>query len=199
MIVASYYQSRQKRLFDICIALSILFFLWPVFVFISCLLYLENGGPIFFIQSRMGYKKKSFPLFKFRTMVKNAEAQKAKLKKKNEAPAPMFKMKHDPRYTRIGKVLSRTGLDELPQVLNILRGEMSLVGPRPLPLAEARALPKSWDFRYLVKPGIISEWAVDGSRYQSLQRWQQLEKITLEKGNIFYDLQLIIRTIFYLL
>lgn len=199
MTISSYYQSWQKRLFDISISVSTLLFLWPLFLLISCLISLENGGPVFFIQPRMGYKKKPFQLLKFRTMVKNAESQKGKLKKQNEAPAPMFKMKNDPRYTRLGKVLSRTGLDELPQFINILKGEMSLVGPRPLPLEEARALPKSWDFRYLVRPGILSEWAVDTSRYHSLQKWQELEKTTMEKGGVLYDLGLMVRTLVYLL
>ncbi len=146
----------------------------------------------------MGYGKKPFSLLKFRTMINGAEQKKAALLKKNEAPSPMFKLTNDPRYTKIGKFLSKSGLDELPQLLNVLRGDMSLVGPRPLPLNEARKLPKHWDFRYQVKPGITSEWAINNSRYNSLSSWKELELYTCREGKLQYDLQLIRRTLQYL-
>lgn len=110
----------------------------------------------------------------------------------------MFKIAHDPRHTRFGYLLSRSGLDELPQLINILKGEMSFIGPRPLPLYEAKKLPKSWDFRYSVKPGIVSEWAISPQRYQSLRTWKKLEEKTLQKGSLKEDLLLLFKTIQYL-
>lgn len=133
-------------------------------------------------------------MIKFRTMRHDAEKLKKGLLNKNEAPSPMFKMKNDPRFTKIGKILSTTGLDELPQLLHIIKGTMSLVGPRPLPVSEAKKLPSSWDFRYEVKPGLISEWALSGKRYASLNDWKMLEKETLKKDSLGYEVSLIYKT-----
>ncbi len=171
----------------------------PIFAVISLWIFLDDGGPIFFHQKRMGHQKKPFVLWKFRTMKHGADGTKKKLLAANEAPSPMFKIGNDPRYTRVGKFLSRVGFDELPQLWNILKGEMSLVGPRPLPIEEAQTLPKTWDFRYIVKPGIISEWAISPLRYQSLKKWSYLEKDTLRQGSWRYDLELFWRTIQYIL
>lgn len=132
-------------------------------------------------------------------MTVGAEKQKKTLLGQNEAPWPMFKMKDDPRFTLLGKFLSRSGLDELPQLINILRGEMSLVGPRPLPLAEAKKLDKEWEFRYQVKPGVISLWAIDPKRYFSLEKWRKLEENTLRDGSIAKDVLLLVATIACLL
>ena len=193
-----YYLSARKPWFDIFFALCVFVLSWPLWLLIGAAIFLESGRPIFFCQRRLGFHKHSFCLYKFRTMRDGAEQKRAALLKYNKAPAPMFKMDHDPRYTRVGAVLSRTGLDELPQFFNILKGEMSLVGPRPLPINEAKKLPASWDFRYAVKPGILSEWAVNEQRYQSLKMWQKLEKETLEHGSIFYDLILFVQAILYI-
>lgn len=163
------------------------------------LVLVTTGSPVLFWQERMGHKKKPFQMLKFRTMHPDAEKQKKKLEKHNEAPWPMFKMKHDPRFTRVGRYLSHLGLDELPQFFQILTGKMSFVGPRPLPLSEAMKLPKNWDFRYQVKPGILSEWALAPDRYKSLNRWRELELATLKNGSLKTDLQLILRSIFFML
>lgn len=143
----------------------------------------------------MGYQKKPFTLWKFRTMKNDAELIKKELLTKNEAPLPMFKIRHDPRHTKIGNFLSRIGVDELPQFFNILKGEMSVVGPRPLPIAEAQKLPTTWNFRYTARPGIFSEWAISTQRHNSLKKWQQLEKETLSQGNWKYDFKLFLRTV----
>ena len=107
-------------------------------------------------------------------MKNEADLHKKNLSKLNEAPFPMFKIAKDPRYVGIGRLLSRSGLDELPQLINILRGEMSFIGPRPLPLAEAAELSTAWNFRYRVRPGILSEWAVSEKRHTSLAHWRNL-------------------------
>lgn len=131
-------------------------------------------------------------------MKNGAEKQRNKLLKLNQAPWPMFKVYNDPRYTKIGKFLSMSGIDELPQLWNILKGEMSVVGPRPLPVGEAKLLGADWDFRYKVRPGIISEWAINPKRYQSLAKWKELEKETMKKAGLKWDAKLIWKTTQYL-
>lgn len=196
--VSPYYFSAKKRIFDVTTCLLILIFSWPILCVLSVIIFLDSGAPIFFAQKRTGRLKKTFVLFKLRTMKLHNSSSKKALYKKNQAPYPMFKMANDPRYTKIGKFLSRSGMDELPQIINILKGEMSWVGPRPLPVEEASLLPKEWNFRYRVKPGIISEWALHSERYQSLKKWRQLELKTLEKGSLKNDLQFMWRTFAYL-
>jgi lipopolysaccharide/colanic/teichoic acid biosynthesis glycosyltransferase len=197
-MTSEYYFSLQKRFLDVSFSLVLLCLLFPLFSVVAVFIFLESPGPIFFRQKRMGLNKKVFTLLKFRTMKHQTESDRNALERWNEAPWPMFKMRNDPRYTRVGRFLSRTGLDEFPQLVNILKNEMSIVGPRPLPLTEAKALPKHWDFRYQVKPGLISEWAVARNRYHSLATWKKLEESTLQQGSIAYDLSLMIRTIYYL-
>lgn len=186
--------SLSKRLIDVLLASILLVVLSPVFLIIMGMIYVVDGKPVLYFQRRAGRHKQPFTLIKFRTMVTGAEAFRAKLMSQNEAPAPMFKMKHDPRFTKLGKFLSITGLDELPQLLHVVQGTMSLVGPRPLPLLESEALPKSWDFRYTVKPGIVSEWALSGKKYASLADWKKLEKETIEKDSVGYEISILFRT-----
>ena len=132
-------------------------------------------------------------------MHKSAEKLRYLLNARNEAPFPMFKMKNDPRFVGIGKWLSQIGLDELPQLINVLIGDMSLIGPRPLPVAEASLLDQSWDFRYSVRPGIFSEWIVDKKRHLSLNEWQRIEKKSLSLASLWLDFSLIWRIIYKLL
>ena len=157
------------------------------------------GSPIFFTQLRSGKNKKPFAIYKFRTMHKSAEKLRYLLNTKNEAPFPMFKMENDPRFVGIGKWLSQIGFDELPQLVNVLTGDMSLIGPRPLPVAEADLLDQSWDFRYSVRPGIFSEWIVDKKRHVSLNEWQRIEKKSLSSASLWLDIFLIWRIICKLL
>lgn len=124
-------------------------------------------------------------------MYKNAHKDQKKYWSKNESPFPAFKLANDPRFVGIGKWLSKTGLDELPQLINILKGEMSLVGPRPLPISEAKKMTGSWDFRYTVKPGVVSEWAVSDKRHKSLRDWKNLETSTLKTGGLIKELRVI--------
>ena len=130
-------------------------------------------------------------------MQKNASLMKHKYEALNEAPLPMFKIHDDPRFVGIGRFLSRSGLDELPQLWNIFKGEMSFVGPRPLPVHEAEALPKEWrDFREQVQPGIFSHWAYSWERHKSLKNWENQEKKTLRNGSLLHDLLLINAVLF---
>lgn len=193
-----YYFSFQKRLLDIFFASLVLVACWPIILLTSVFIFFDSAGPVLFFQKRKGHLGVVFTIYKLRTMKYHSASQKKALIKHNQAPFPMFKMKHDPRYTRIGQLLSRSGIDELPQVINILKGDMSWIGPRPLPIEEAQLLGKEWEFRYQVKPGIVSEWAIHPARYESLSKWRVLELETLEKGGLRYDLLLFYRTFKYL-
>ena len=128
-------------------------------------------------------------------MYVGAEKNQWRYRKNNQAPNPMYKNWEDPRFVGIGRWLSKTGLDELPQLFNIIKGNMSLVGPRPLPIYEAKKLDKSWNFRYLVKPGIFSEWSAVVNKISSLQDWKKLEKETLKSGGIKYETKIISKTL----
>jgi lipopolysaccharide/colanic/teichoic acid biosynthesis glycosyltransferase len=191
-----YYFSVEKRLFDISLSLILIILSFPLLATISLLIFLTIGEPIIFKQKRVGKNKKVFTIYKFRTMVRNAQQLKSKYKKQNQAPEPMFKIYNDPRFIGIGQFLSKSGLDELPQLFNILKAEMSFVGPRPLPITESKNLNKNWNFRYQVKPGIFSKWALSNDKHQSLTKWRDLEVTTLKKGSLKTDIQMISRIIF---
>jgi lipopolysaccharide/colanic/teichoic acid biosynthesis glycosyltransferase len=130
-------------------------------------------------------------------MAKNAAMLKQKYLHLNEAPPPMFKIHNDPRFVGLGKWLAKTGFDELPQLWNILKGEMSFVGPRPLPVNEAENLPEEWrQWRERVRPGIFSQWAMSEKKHSTLDNWKNLEKRTMAKGSLFSDLSLLQKTVF---
>jgi len=178
--------------------LTIAFFLLflPVFIIISLLiLFLGGGWPILFKQRRVGKNGNVFYLFKFRTMYPGAEDDQEKYRHLNEADGPVFKIKSDPRYTRIGRFLAHTGLDELPQLINIIRGEMSIVGPRPLPVKEASTLEDWQKKREKAKPGIISPWLFNGYHDSSFDKWMKLDIDYVNTSNFVYDLKLILRGI----
>lgn len=199
MTPSSYFFSRQKRVFDFLFAVLLLFVTAPLFLLLSLLVLSTIGYPIFFSQLRVGKNKKTFTIYKFRTMYTGADKDKSKHTQLNEAPAPMFKASYDPRFVGIGRFLSRSGLDELPQLINILKGEMSFVGPRPLPVAEAQKLPSNWNFRYAVLPGIFSEWSLSSDRHTSLASWKSLEIKTLKLQSVGDEISLITKNVTQLL
>lgn len=199
MKVHSYYHSLKKRLFDFLLTFFLLLILWPLLLVIGLLVLITAGWPIFYRQKRYGQDKKVFRILKFRTMYVGAEKNQWRYQEKSVAPAPMYKNWEDPRFVGGGRFLAQSGLDELPQLWNILQGKMSFIGPRPLPVYEAKKLGDDWDFRYQVKPGIFSEWSLALSkRHQSLKEWQKLEKKTLKKGGSSYELETIIKTLYRL-
>lgn len=193
--VNSYYFSPLKVFFDYFFAFIILVLIFPILVIIYFIVLVTAGYPVIFVQKRMGRNGKPFLIYKFRTMCKGAHKQQKKFQRLNQAPGPMFKIFDDPRFVGVGRILSGTGLDELPQIFNILKGDMSFVGPRPLPISEAKQLSFSWEFRKSVKPGIFSEWTFSSNRHRSLTDWIELDRLTLSRGSIFYDLKLILLTI----
>jgi exopolysaccharide biosynthesis polyprenyl glycosylphosphotransferase len=184
-----------KRIMDVTISLLLLLMLLPIFCIISILIRTGSDGPIFFRQQRVGYNGRTFTLFKFRTMVKDAEKLKDTLKDRNEMDGPVFKMKDDPRVTGIGAILRRTSLDELPQLINVLKGDMSLVGPRPPvpPEVAQYALP---DRRRLsMKPGITGIWQVSGRNNIPFSRWMEMDREYIDHWSLWLDLKILFRTI----
>lgn len=195
VVIHPYHNSVTKRWFDVFVALFLLTFLSPLLILITSVVWLTAGLPLFYTQKRIGKNGLIFQVIKFRTMTIGAEKNQKKLQSQNEAPYPMFKLHNDPRFVGVGRWLSNTGLDELPQLWNILRGDMSFVGPRPLPVNESKkllALKPAWRFRTLVKPGIFSEWSIDERRHHSLTHWQKLDTLTVVQGGLKFEIKLIV-------
>lgn len=190
-----YYSSWEKTIFDRFLALVAIFLTLPVFALIILAIFGTVGQPVIYVQSRIGWQGKKFKMFKFRTMHLGAHKLQAELRQFNQAPGPMFKIFDDPRFIGVGKWLSKSGLDELPQLFNVLSGEMSFVGPRPLPVSEVLQLDSDWDFRHQVKPGIFSEWTLADNRHHSLKDWKKLDQLTLSRGGWHYDIKVMTKTV----
>lgn len=153
------------------------------------------GWPILYSQNRIGYKGKVFKIYKFRTMYVGAEEDKEKYSELNEANGPVFKIKNDPRFHRLGSFLSHTGLDELPQFINIIKGEMAVVGPRPLPVSEAVKISEKYKPRQNVLPGIISPWIFRGYHKMTFSDWMRSDVDYVKKKSFVYDLKLVYMTV----
>lgn len=194
-----YYLSHKKLLFDMTLGILSIILSMPIWIFIAPIIFFTAGTPIIFKQKRAGKNKKTFTIYKFRTMKRDANNNQHELSHLNQAPEPMFKIFDDPRFVGIGQFLSKTGLDETPQFINILKGEMSFVGPRPLPINETKKLPKEWNFRYQVKPGLFSKWTLSKDRYKSLKKWKNLEMETLKIHSVHEDLLLIFKIVFQII
>ncbi len=183
-----------KRVFDVVVCLMILPFALPVIVVCAVALWIENPGPILFNQWRTGRFGQRFKMFKLRTMVTNAEEMKQQLLHLNELSWPDFKITNDPRITRVGRFLRKTSLDELPQLFNVLRGDMSLVGPRPTSFkAETYSL---WHTERLeVVPGITGLWQVSGRSNVDFDDRLRLDIEYVRNRSFLFDLQLLVRTV----
>ena len=183
-----------KRVFDIMLCLLALPIFLPVFLLCGALIWLDDPGPIFFKQLRTGRGGRRFPMYKFRTMVTNAEELKAKYAHLNELTWPDFKMADDPRTTRVGRVLRKTSLDELPQLINVLKGDMSLVGPRPTSFdSSTYAL---WHTERLeVLPGITGLWQVSGRSNLDFDDRLRLDVEYVERQSLLLDIQILFHTV----
>jgi exopolysaccharide biosynthesis polyprenyl glycosylphosphotransferase len=190
------YALAIKKIMDISISLLMMICLSPVLLAISILIKLASPGPILFKQTRVGIRGRLFKLFKFRTMVVNAEVLRKELEAENEVDGPVFKIKDDPRVTKIGKFLRKTGLDELPQLFNILKGEMSLIGPRP-PLPDETKLYKRWQLRRLsVKPGLSCFWQIKPDRNSiKFEKWMELDLAYIDNWSLRLDFIIFLKTI----
>ncbi len=181
------------------LAVIIFILLIPLWLILWILIKFFSPGPFFYKQLRAGKDKKPFWIYKIRTMVPEAEKLEDKYRHLNQADGPVFKISDDPRFTKIGKIISRFGLDELPQLINIIRGEMSFVGPRPLPVEEAKKIPKKYQKRFSVKPGIFSSWVAEGAFHNDFDRWMRLDLEDIEKKSFFYDLSIIVRSLWFVI
>lgn len=190
------WHTEAKRLFDLVASCVLLVACLPLFVLAALLIKLTSPGPVFFVQERMGYNKRRFQLFKFRTMVVDAEARMREIEHLNEKEGPIFKIKNDPRITPVGRFLRKTSIDELPQLLNVLLGDMSLVGPRPLSMRDALGLDAAWQKRrFSVKPGITCLWQVSGRSNLSFKEWMLLDLEYIDRWSLSLDFRILLRTI----
>lgn len=186
-----------KRCFDFIASVAFLLLTFPLYLVIAILIRLDSPGPIFFRQTRIGLQNRPFKVWKFRTMVVNAAELQKELESKNEnRDGVLFKMKDDPRITRVGKFLRRYSLDELPQVFNILVGEMSFVGPRPLPLRDVEKFSEHDYIRHAVLPGITGMWQVSGrSNIDNFDDVLRLDMVYIKDWSLWLDLKIILQTI----
>jgi lipopolysaccharide/colanic/teichoic acid biosynthesis glycosyltransferase len=192
---------RAKRCFDIVLATVILILLLPIFPLIWLAIYLEDGRPLFFAHQRETLGGRLFPCLKFRSMYRNADQIKERLGDRNEADGPQFYMEDDPRLTRVGRLLRRLHLDELPQLFNVLAGHMSMVGPRPSPHEENQYCPPWREARLSVRPGITGLWQVMRTRRKGLdfQEWIKYDIEYVEKVSLSLDLWILFKTLHRLL
>lgn len=184
-----------KKIIDLLGSIIGLILLSPILIITAIAIKLDSKGSVFFIQERVGKNEQVFNMYKFRSMVIDAEEKLYKLKDKNEMSGPMFKMKDDPRITKIGRFIRKTSIDELPQLFNVLKGEMSLVGPRPnLP----REVIKFTDYqknKFLAKPGLTCYWQVMGRNNIDFEDWIELDIKYIRKRNTWEDIKLIFKTV----
>ena len=190
----NYLALKLKLLIDFLFSLGVIIFLSPFLLLIAFLIKLD-GGPVFFLQKRVGLNGRIFKCFKFRTMVVDAEKMLDSLMSKNEQEGPVFKIKNDPRVTRIGRFLRKTSLDELPQFINVLRGDMAIVGPRPPIPAEVKQY-KRWQNRRLsMKPGITCIWQVSGRNNIPFEKWMKLDMQYIDTWSLKLDLIILLKTV----
>jgi exopolysaccharide biosynthesis polyprenyl glycosylphosphotransferase len=185
-----------KRILDVAFSLILLILLAPLLVVVAALIQFYSPGPVLFQQERIGLNKRRFLIFKFRTMVRNAEKMMAELESYNEVSGPVFKIKNDPRITPIGKILRRTSIDELPQLFNVLKGDMSLVGPRPLPVRDYEGFSEDWQRRrFSVRPGITCLWQVCGRSSLPFEQWMKLDLQYMDEWSLWLDIKILAQTV----
>jgi exopolysaccharide biosynthesis polyprenyl glycosylphosphotransferase len=185
-----------KRIFDIIISSLLIVSLCPILLVVAVLIKLASPGPVLFVQKRLGLNKRCFDVWKFRTMVVDAEARMREIEHLNEVSGPVFKIKNDPRTTSIGRLLRKTSIDELPQLFNVLKGEMSLVGPRPLPVRDYEGFNQDRQRRrFSVRPGITCLWQIRGRSSIPFEQWMELDLQYIDKWSLWLDFAILLRTI----
>jgi exopolysaccharide biosynthesis polyprenyl glycosylphosphotransferase len=184
-----------KRALDLALSTSALVVLVPLFLAAALAIKLNSAGPVFFVQKRVGYNGRIFHMYKFRTMLKNAAELKGSIQHLNEMDGPVFKILDDPRITSVGRYLRRTSIDELPQLFNVLMGDMSLVGPRP-PVPEEVEKYRLHDRRRLsIKPGLTCTWQVSGRNRVSFERWMEMDQKYIDEWSLWLDVKILTKTI----
>ena len=190
------WRTEIKRMLDITVAACLLVLLSPLLAIVALAIKLDSMGPVFFVQKRVGFNKRRFRMIKFRTMCVDAEARMAELEHLNEKTGPIFKITNDPRTTRVGKWLRKASIDELPQLINVLLGDMSIVGPRPLSVRDAMRMEVAWQKRrFSVKPGLTCLWQVSGRSNLSFEQWMELDLEYIDRWSLGLDGLILLRTI----
>jgi exopolysaccharide biosynthesis polyprenyl glycosylphosphotransferase len=185
-----------KRTIDFVLSLTLIILLSPLFLIVALLIKTTSPGPVFFLQERLGLHKRRFRICKFRTMDPDAEAKQAALEHLNEVDGAAFKITNDPRITSIGRFLRKTSIDELPQLFNVLKGDMSLVGPRPLPVRDYQGFDQDCHRRrFSVRPGITCLWQINGRSNISFRRWMDLDMEYIDNWSLLLDLKILLLTI----
>jgi len=190
------WRTEAKRVIDFVGSAILLVLFLPVFLLVAIAIKLDSAGPVFFVQERMGYNKRRFRMIKFRTMTVDAEARMKEIEHLNEKDGPVFKIREDPRMTRVGRVLRKLSIDEFPQLINVFFGDMSLVGPRPLPMRDVLGLNVAWQKRrFSVKPGLTCLWQVSGRSNLSFEEWMQLDLEYIDRWSLALDCKILLKTI----
>jgi exopolysaccharide biosynthesis polyprenyl glycosylphosphotransferase len=185
-----------KRMLDVSGSLVLMMALAPLLILVAGFIKLTSPGPVFFMQRRVGLNKRQFTMYKFRTMVPTAESIQEKLLHLNEMSGPAFKIKNDPRVTSIGRFLRKTSIDELPQLFNVLIGEMSLVGPRAMSVRDYQGFNEDWQRRrFSVLPGITCLWQIHGRNAIPFEQWMVLDMQYIDRWSLWLDLKILALTI----
>jgi exopolysaccharide biosynthesis polyprenyl glycosylphosphotransferase len=185
-----------KRMLDCVCSVVLLILCAPLFLLIAALVRTTSPGPVFFRQIRIGLNKRQFTIYKFRTMVSNAEQLQDRLLSMNEMTGPVFKINQDPRVTPLGRVLRKASIDELPQLLNVLKGNMSLVGPRAMSLRDYKLFDQDWQRRrFSVKPGITCLWQIQGRNSVPFEKWMELDMQYIDKWSLWLDFKILVQTV----
>lgn len=186
----------MKRAFDIVFSSIGIILSAPIFLVVGAAIKIEDPkGKVFYTAPRGGIHNVAFPCLKLRSMYSDADEIKTSLMANNEMSGPVFKIKEDPRVTKVGKFIRKTSIDELPQLFNVFLGQMSLVGPRPLPITESKAVPAMYKARELVKPGLTCIWQVSGRNYIDFDDWMKLDLEYVQKQSFLLDMKLLVKTI----
>ena len=185
-----------KRTVDVVLGSALLVVLAPLFAVVAVFIKLTSPGPILFVQERVGLHKRPFRFVKFRTMVQDAERQQAALESKNQVSGPVFKIWNDPRTTPVGALLRKTSIDELPQLINVIKGDMSLVGPRPLPIRDYRAFDSDWHRRrFSVRPGMTCLWQIGGRNSVPFEQWMEMDMQYIDQWSLWLDFKILANTL----
>jgi exopolysaccharide biosynthesis polyprenyl glycosylphosphotransferase len=190
----NYLALKFKSILDYVISIMVIVLLSPFMLVIAFLIKLD-GGPVFFLQKRTGLNGRHFMCYKFRTMIVNAESLQQSLMTQNEQEGPVFKIKHDPRVTKIGHFLRKTSLDELPQFINVLKGEMAVVGPRPPIPSEVKQYQRWQNRRLSMKPGITCIWQVSGRNNIPFEQWMKMDMQYIDTWSLKLDLIILLKTV----
>jgi exopolysaccharide biosynthesis polyprenyl glycosylphosphotransferase len=189
------FQLFFKRIIDVIVSFVALIVLAPLLVTVALCIKATSPGPVLFVQERVGMNRRKFKLYKFRSMYIDAERRKAEFAHLNEMDGPVFKIKNDPRITPLGRFIRKTSIDELPQLMNVLFGQMSLVGPRPPLPSEVDQYEWLYRKRLSIKPGLTCLWQISGRNTVSFKRWMEMDKEYIERWSIWLDLEILAKTV----